>query len=120
MARSCNVISIVAKEPGSDANKLTDSDDESQVLAVNPMVVTTSSGWEFTQDYDQETEDRLEELSAPVEVAVWAFEPVWLPAPQPLPPKPIKATNRQPKSRYAKLIIKATNKTKPIHFDIVK
>lgn len=54
-AKACSskVISIAIKELNSEVNKFTDSEDEAQALAINPLVAATRSGKELAKEYGQ-------------------------------------------------------------------
>lgn len=88
-----NVISITAKESDFEANKLTNSEDEVQDLAINPMVAATRSKPEFTKDYDKALIDPPKVVPTPAEAAAGPPEPVGPHVPPP-PPRLANATDR--------------------------
>lgn len=87
------MVSIAAKESDSEANRITDSEDEAHILAIDPMVVATRSERVFSNGYDQVVTDPSEVVPTPAEVAAGPLEPVGLTAPPP-PTKPAKATDK--------------------------
>ena len=109
-------------------NKLTDSEDEAQSLAVNPVVAATRSGKEFAKEHDRmaiyppEANGHIppEAVQTPPGDLAGMSKQCGPPAPLPSPSKPTKAADKRPEMHLSKPLDRANKVTKPIRFDIVK
>src|SRR5436190_17186540 len=109
-ARSCNRISIALKKSNSEVNRPTDSEDEVQVLAINPVVAATRSGKEFAKEHDQMAIDPSksnahtppEAVQTPLEDMAGISKQGEPPSPLPPPSKPTTVADKRPELRFSK------------------
>src|SRR3954470_15530672 len=107
--KQANVIIASSIEPDSDANSLTDSGDEEEVLAASvarPLAAATRSGQPYLRNYDD----------APVQQLEPPQEPVAEPTEQPktMPEKPKEVRYNRPLNKG-----KAVEVSQPFRFDII-
>src|SRR4051812_3009750 len=107
--KQANVIIASTIEPDSDANSLTDSEEEGEVLAASvagPLAAATRSGQPYLRNYN----------GAPVQQLEPSQEPITEPAEQPktMPEKPKEARYNRPLNKG-----KVVGVSQPFRFDII-